>query len=456
MLSISKISKIFELDGAPFQVLKDIDIEINPGEVVVVLGMSCWCKSTLLKIIAGLLAADSGQILLEGEAIFSPTPAIGIVFQNYTVFPWMSVSKNIEAGLSHSGTKKAERQIRAKEFLKLVGLSEFANAWPSTLSGGMQQRVSLARTYAMNPKVLLMDEPFGALDALTRRTMQKEFLRIHSAQKKATVFVTHDVDEAIAVGDRIIILSSRPAQIVAQFKNYKPDSNASTLTKEYFKIELKNKIATVFRTFEDIAVIMSGLTPDLSEDWNKAVYVDTVRKQIANDDDLAHSVFSSLNAWEEMPFSQRQYVSNLLVAVVRNNNTYRKKIFEFALEKINSEQDSTLKSHLIFTAFHAGGGISEEDENRLIPIIDWIEEHLHAFDSACAAYYGDNGQEATRKLEQRLADPIYSGAIPLYLFNMRSFPGHEEILSAILEKYSCDGRKTVRKAVEVINSLMAK
>lgn len=153
MLSLSNISKEFRLNGTPLPVLRDVSVEVNPGEVLVILGMSGCGKSTLLKIVAGLLSADSGQVLLEGTPITSTNPEIGIVFQSYTVFPWMTVLKNIESGLNHSVIRSEERQARARTFLDLVGLSEFANAWPSTLSGGMQQRVALARTYAMNPKV---------------------------------------------------------------------------------------------------------------------------------------------------------------------------------------------------------------------------------------------------------------------------------------------------------------
>jgi NitT/TauT family transport system ATP-binding protein len=448
MLYLSDISKEFRLNGTPLPVLRDVSVEVNPGEVLVILGMSGCGKSTLLKIVAGLLPADSGQVLLEGTPITSSNPEIGIVFQSYTVFPWMTVLKNIESGLNHSVIRSEERLTRARKFLDLVGLSEFANAWPSTLSGGMQQRVALARTYAMNPKVLLMDEPFGALDALTRRSMQREFLRIHSSEKKATIFVTHDVDEAITVGDRIVVLSSRPARIVAEFTS--PKNAIDKESSELSKISLKSRIGAIFRTFEDISLIMSGLTPDISDDINKAEYVDAIRTQIIKDNHLAESVRRCLDSWDNMTGSQRQYITNLLLGVIRNNDSYRKEIFDFAVEKYEAEQDTSLKVQLIFTAFHAGGGISEEYEDKLEPMINWIGSHLREYDSACKGYYGKSDDEAIERLEKRLDDPLYKGALPLYILNLRSFPEYTQRLKDIINKYVCDDRETIRKTIEIM------
>lgn len=444
MLTISKVSKTFQLNEKPLSVLRDINLTVNPGEVVAVLGMSGCGKSTLLKIIAGLLAPDCGQILLKDEPINSPTPEIGIVFQNYTAFPWMSVIKNIESGLIHSNINTVERKDRAKQFLDLVGLSEFADVWPSTLSGGMQQRVALARTYAMNPKILLMDEPFGALDSLTRRVMQREFLHIHSSQRKATIFVTHDIDEALTVGDRIVFLSLNPARIIAEFPN--PKNYNTEKIDEESRNDLKNKISTVFRTFEDISSIMSGLTPDISDDVNKVVYVDAIRKQIVNDDALAKQVVSSLRAWDNMLCAQKQYIANLLLGVIANSDSHRKEILDFTLMQFKKEHDITLKVQLIFTAFHAGGGILEY-EDKLVELIGWIENHLNEFDAVCNDYYGSNREEAIKKLEKRLEDPIYGGSLPLYLFNLRSFFEYRDSLAKTLEKYDYKNRKTVKEAV---------
>lgn len=448
MLSLSNVSKDFRLNGAPLPVLRDINIEVKPQEVLVILGMSGCGKSTILKIAAGLLSSDSGQVLLDGKPVTSPNPEIGIVFQSYTVFPWMTVLKNIESGLNHSYIKSEERLTRAKKFLDLVGLSDFANAWPSTLSGGMQQRVALARTYAMNPKVLLMDEPFGALDALTRRSMQREFLHIHSSEKKATIFVTHDIDEAITVGDRIMVLSARPARIVAEFIN--PKNDAAQEPSDLARLALKNRIGAIFRTFEDISLIMSGLTPDISDDINKAEYIDAIRNQIIKDNNLAESVRKCLDSWDNLTVSQRQYITNLLLGVIRNNDSYRKEIFDFAIEKFQAEQDTNLKIQLIFTTFHAGGGISNEYEDKLEPMIDWIISHLHDYDSACKGYYGKNNEEAIARLEKRLNDPLYRGALPLYLFNLRSFPEYRGHVLRTLDKFSDDKRITMIKTINMI------
>jgi NitT/TauT family transport system ATP-binding protein len=217
------VSKSFQLNGQPLPVLANISFSVERDEVIVLVGQSGCGKSTLLRILAGLLKPDTGQVILDGQPMLGPSPDLSILFQNYTIFPWMTVLGNVEAGLLHSGQAHDRKRI-ALEYLELVGLSEFAKALPMTLSGGMQQRVALARTYAMNPKVLLMDEPFGALDALTRRDMQQELLRINSEEHKTVVFVTHDIDEAILLASRILVLSIRPAGIVEVFeRNTFPD-----------------------------------------------------------------------------------------------------------------------------------------------------------------------------------------------------------------------------------------
>jgi NitT/TauT family transport system ATP-binding protein len=217
LLECSGICKAFALGDRKLSVLEDVSFAVEPGEVVVLVGKSGCGKSTLLRILAGLLAPDAGTVLLEGKPLRAPTPRISILFQSYTVFPWMSVRGNVEAGLVHRGLPRRERRRIAAAYLELVGLAEFAEARPSRLSGGMQQRVALARTYAMDPKVLLMDEPFGALDAFTRRDMQQELLRINSQEHKSVVFVTHDIEEAVLLASRILVLSSLPARVFEVF-----------------------------------------------------------------------------------------------------------------------------------------------------------------------------------------------------------------------------------------------
>jgi NitT/TauT family transport system ATP-binding protein len=212
------VSKSFQLDGQRLPVLANISFSVEQDEVIALVGQSGCGKSTLLRILAGLIKPDTGQVKLEGQPMSGPSQKLSILFQNYTVFPWMTVQGNVEAGLLSSGLSSLERKHKAREYLHLVGLLEFAKALPMTLSGGMQQRAALARTYAANPKVLLMDEPFGALDALTRREMQQQLLRINSEEHKTVIFVTHDIDEAILLATRILVLSIRPAGIVEVFE----------------------------------------------------------------------------------------------------------------------------------------------------------------------------------------------------------------------------------------------
>jgi NitT/TauT family transport system ATP-binding protein len=217
ILSCHELRKSFALNGQPLAVLDGISFAVDEGEVVVIVGQSGSGKSTLLRILAGLIAPDSGDVRLGSTRLTSPTTEIGLLFQNYTVFPWMSVVGNVEAGLLHHVHSKRERRRVALDHLNMVGLAPFAHSRPDTLSGGMQQRVALARTYAMNPRILLMDEPFGALDALTRREMQRELLRINAQAGKAVIFVTHDIAEAVLISSRILVLSTRPTRIIRTF-----------------------------------------------------------------------------------------------------------------------------------------------------------------------------------------------------------------------------------------------
>lgn len=193
-------------------VLKDVNLTIKEGEFHVFLGASGCGKTTLLNIIAGFLDVTSGDVLLDGEKISGPSAKRGVVFQNAdsAIFPWLSVLKNVEYGLRIQGVKKAERKKIAYESLELVGLKEHAHKYPYELSGGMKQRVQIARSIAANPEVLIMDEPFGALDAQTRRNLQNELIDIWKKTKKTILFVTHDITEAVYLGQRISIFSVAP------------------------------------------------------------------------------------------------------------------------------------------------------------------------------------------------------------------------------------------------------
>jgi NitT/TauT family transport system ATP-binding protein len=195
------------------EALRDVSFDLEPGEFVSIVGPSGCGKSTLLSIIDGLLPATSGEFLLDGRPVRQPGRDRALVFQEPSLLPWRTVLRNITIGLECHRIASAEAKQRALALIRLVGLDGFANAYPYELSGGMQQRVNLARALAVDPEVLLMDEPFAALDAQTREAMQAELLRVWERTKKTVLFVTHQIDEAIYLSDRVIVFSSRPGRI---------------------------------------------------------------------------------------------------------------------------------------------------------------------------------------------------------------------------------------------------
>ena len=199
--------------GRPVPALAEVSLEVHPREFVALLGPSGCGKSTLLYLIGGFLPVERGRILVDGSAVAAPGPDRGIVFQHFALFPWKSVRANVLYGLERAGLPRAERETRAQSFIDLVGLSGFEDAYPSHLSGGMKQRAAIARTLAVDPKILLMDEPFGALDAQTRSLMQAELLAIWRRTPKTVIFVTHDVQEAVYLSDRVAVMSARPGRI---------------------------------------------------------------------------------------------------------------------------------------------------------------------------------------------------------------------------------------------------
>jgi NitT/TauT family transport system ATP-binding protein len=223
-VSIHNVNRSFvSPKGECIEALKDINLEVEDafspagrdiGEFRVLLGPSGCGKSTLLRLVAGLDRADSGEILVNGLPVHGPGKDRGMVFQKYTSFPWLSVEENIAYGLKINGVPEAQRKETVARLLKAVGLAEFAGVYPETLSGGMQQRVAIARTLALRPSVILMDEPFGALDAQTRSEMQQLLLEIWEETACTILFVTHDVEEAVYLADRIFIMSSHPGTIV--------------------------------------------------------------------------------------------------------------------------------------------------------------------------------------------------------------------------------------------------
>src|ERR1700681_253978 len=199
--------------GKPVLALEDISLEVREREFLALLGPSGCGKSTLLYLIGGFLPVEDGRIAIDDKPIAGAGPDRGIVFQHFALFPWKTVRGNILYGLERQGMPRAERETRAQAFIDLVGLTGFEDSYPMHLSGGMQQRTALARTLAFDPKILLMDEPFGALDAQTRRLMQSELLRIWQRTPKTVIFVTHDVQEAVYLADRVAVMWARPGRI---------------------------------------------------------------------------------------------------------------------------------------------------------------------------------------------------------------------------------------------------
>ncbi len=213
-LVLKNLSKSFAGEGkAEVEALSHIDLDVSDGEFVSVLGPSGCGKTTLLRIIAGLDHPSGGEILLDGKMIDGPCPRMAMIFQEYSLYPWRTVIDNIAFGLEMKGVEKEQRREKALEFLELVGLVDFAGNYPFELSGGMRQRVAVARALAIDPQILLMDEPFGALDAQTRNMLQRELLEIWEKTKKTVLFVTHSVDEAIYLSDRVVVLTARPGTI---------------------------------------------------------------------------------------------------------------------------------------------------------------------------------------------------------------------------------------------------
>jgi NitT/TauT family transport system ATP-binding protein len=212
-ISISLLSKVFSKGKREVVALSGFDLEVRDGEFVCLLGPSGCGKTTVLRIVAGLEEKTSGSVKLKNREISSPGSDRGMVFQEFALFPWRTVRKNIEFGLEVKNVPKEKRATISKKYIDLVGLSGFEDAHPIELSGGMKQRVGIARALANEPAVLLMDEPFGSLDAQTRNLMQKELLRIWSATHKTILFVTHSVDEAVFLADRIVVMTARPGKV---------------------------------------------------------------------------------------------------------------------------------------------------------------------------------------------------------------------------------------------------
>jgi NitT/TauT family transport system ATP-binding protein len=248
--------------GSRFEVLHDVTLQVEPGEFICLLGPSGCGKSTLLGVLAGHLQPACGTLALDGQPIDGPDPQRGLVFQHHTLFPWKTVLDNTAYGLKMQGVARAERERRARELLALVGLQGFEQRYPRELSGGMQQRVEIARVLINHPRLLLMDEPFGALDALTRSRMQELLLELWARMRTTVLFVTHDIDEALFLADRVLILSPRPGRIVEELRvPFERPRNAALLTQPAFTA-LKRRCLQLLRHDRDgDAPPLERLTP---------------------------------------------------------------------------------------------------------------------------------------------------------------------------------------------------
>ncbi|HGL8790068.1 TPA: ABC transporter ATP-binding protein [Streptococcus suis] len=250
-VKIEEVSKSFQSIHGEVVALNQINLEIFENEIVTVVGPSGCGKSTLLNLVAGLEPVTSGKIYCDDNEIVGVER--GVVFQQYALFPWMSVQQNVMFGPEMQGKSKLEASEIANKYIKMVGLQEFSNHYPKELSGGMKQRVAIARAYAVNPTILLMDEPFGALDAQTRIQLQDELIEMLEHERKTCLFITHDIEEAILLGNRVIIMSSRPGEIKEIVNVDLPFPRSQSIKFENDFIDIKNHIwSLVYKDFLNI------------------------------------------------------------------------------------------------------------------------------------------------------------------------------------------------------------
>ncbi|MBZ9701319.1 MULTISPECIES: ABC transporter ATP-binding protein [unclassified Mesorhizobium] len=247
-LLIEGVSRTFAgvRGGSPVQALMPVDLAVAANDFITILGPSGCGKSTLLRIVAGLEAPSEGRVLLDGKAVTRPGPDRGMVFQSYTLFPWLTVAENIAFGLRERGMAERERGEIVASYIDLVGLKGFENHWPKQLSGGMQQRTAIARALANDPAILLLDEPFGALDNQTRGLMQELLLGIWERRKKTVLFVTHDIEEAIFMASRVVVMTARPGRI-----------------KSDVAIDLPHPRHYTLKTSPEFSVLKARLTEDI-------------------------------------------------------------------------------------------------------------------------------------------------------------------------------------------------
>lgn len=258
LVQINDLSVAFGAGIATIQAVKDVTLNIQPSEFVSLIGPSGCGKSTILSIVAGFVKASSGQALLDGMSITKPGPERGVVFQQYSLFPWLTVRKNVEFGLRMSGVERGKRETMARTLLGLSGLLSFEDHYPDQLSGGMKQRIGIVRAIATSPQVLLMDEPFGALDTQTRVVMQEILTNMWQKFRISVLFVTHDIEESIFLSDRIYVMTSRPGRIKAEIKVPLPRPRTPSMTETAQFVDLIRQLKGLIRE-ESIAAMGSEL-----------------------------------------------------------------------------------------------------------------------------------------------------------------------------------------------------
>jgi NitT/TauT family transport system ATP-binding protein len=246
-VQVQNLDIVFKSGAETVQAVSDASIHVLPGEFVSLIGPSGCGKSTLLNAVAGFLQPSKGNILLDSLPIDGPGPERGVVFQQYSLFPWLSVRKNVEFGLKMQGVSPNERETRARTLLGLAGLLNFENHFPDQLSGGMKQRVGIVRALATSPQVLLMDEPFGALDAQTRVVMQEILTNMWQQLRLSVLFITHDIDEAIFLSDRIYVMTARPGRIKAELKVELPRPRTAEMMSQPTFIRMVQEIRNLIR-----------------------------------------------------------------------------------------------------------------------------------------------------------------------------------------------------------------
>jgi len=259
-VSITRLGVWFGVNGAKVEALSDISMHIDPGEFVSIIGPSGCGKSTLLNVVAGFLKPSTSEVLLDGVPIKGPGADRGVVFQQHSLFPWMTVRKNVEFGLKMQGMPSAKRETMSRTLLGLAGLLSFENHYPDQLSGGMKQRVGIVRALAISPQMLLMDEPFGSLDAQTRVVMQQILTNMWQKFRISVLFITHDIHEAVFLSDRVYVMTARPGRIKAEIPVPMPRPRTAAMTTSSKFVELTQMLHAQIR--EESLIAMGGELKD--------------------------------------------------------------------------------------------------------------------------------------------------------------------------------------------------